>query len=336
MTWAGARGETKEEMTRAMHLLGTESEVATAARSLTTALNALNDGTTTLHVASGLFGEKTCKLEPGFLELTTQRFGASVQPMDFLNAAEAARKAINARLAKQTNRRISELLPAKSLDETTKLVLTNTVYFLGKWRSPFEHGRTQPRDFYVNGRDAQKVPMMSQRAEFGHSRADGVQVLEMSYKGKGNDVGMLFVLPNERNGLEELEQALTTERLENWVKTLQPKEVAVQLPRFQLRSATPLRHPLKLLGMELAFEPGKADFTGMSACGQLVLEDVYHQAIVKVDEQGTEAAAATAPHMQAVSRPRNQFIADHPFLFVIRHRPSGTLLFLGRVVSPAA
>ena len=336
MTWAGARGETQQQMTRALHLLGTANEVAVAASDLTASLNALNDKATTLSVQSALFVDQTCKLERAFVEVASKQFKVPAQPVDFLNAAAAIRKTINSQVAKQTNERIPEILPENSLGATTKAVVTNAVYFVGNWLSPFSRKHTRPGDFYVNGQTAQKVPMMDRKATFPYAAFEGVQILEMPYKGKGKDLSMLIVLPDERNGLRKIEQELATERLEGWLRSLQEKELLVQLPRFELRSTTPLKEPLEKLGMAVAFDDKKANFSGMSACGELFLDNVYHEVFVKVDEQGTEATAATAGVMQMPIRARvvQRFIADHPFLFAIRHRSSGTLLFLGRVVAP--
>ena len=335
MIWVGARGETRAEMTRTLRLLGTESDVGASVKTLMSAFNGLNDQHTKLRTGNGVFVERTCKLEPGFLEVTREQFRAPAESVDFIGAPEAARWLINERVAEQTERKITAILPDESVDSNSKVVVTNAVYFKGKWQSPFKPHHTYLQDFYVNGGTPQQVRMMHQSAKFKHTAADGVQLLELPYKGKGKDLSMLIVLPDEKNGLGKLERELTAERLEGWVESLQEKRVAVELPRFEMKATTPLVGPLEKLGMKRAFDPGQAEFGGMSTCALLYLENVYHQAFVKVDEQGTVAAAATAGHARPASAViSTPFVADHPFLFAIRHPASGTLLFLGRVVAP--
>ena len=335
MTWVGAQGETKAEMTRTLHLLGTESDVGASVKTLMSAFNGLNDQHTKLRTGNGVFVERTCQLESGFVKVTREQFRVPAESVDFIGAPEAGRRLINARVAKQTERKITAILPEDSVDSTSKVVVTNAVYFKGKWQSPFKPHHTYLQAFYVSGGTPQQVRMMHQSAKFKHAAADGVQLLELPYQGKGKEVSMLIVLPDERNGLGKLERELTAERLEGWVESLQDKRVSVALPRFEMKTTTPLAGQLEKLGMKRAFDPGRAEFGGMSRCAQLYLENVYHQAFVKVDEQGTIAAAATAAHAKPASAIiSTPFVADHPFLFAIRHPASGTLLFLGRVVAP--
>ena len=334
MAWTGARGDTRDEIGRVLRLSGTTAEVASSARSLVAALNGLNGETMTLRVGNGLFAEQTYQLEPAFAEGTSQQFGAPVRSLDFIGASEESRRTINSAMADQTDQQIREILPAGSVNPQTSLVLTNAVYFVGRWLSPFEPRDTVPRDFFVNGQVARKVPTMSQTEQFTYTAGDGVQVLELAYE--GNAVSMLLVLPDERNGLQKVEEGLTAERLQRWLSRLRATAVEVQLPRFELQTATELKQPLSQLGLKLAFDPDRADFRGMSSSGALYMQDVFHQVFVRVDEEGTRAAAATAVTMEPVSElfTETRFVADHPFLFAIIHRPSGTPLFFGRVVAP--
>ena len=332
MASAGARGGTREQMTRVLHLSGTRDDVAASAAGLLSSLNALNAGGTTLRVGNGLFVDTGFRLEPAFAQAMRRDFRAPIETVDFVKGPEKSRKLINARVASQTAQHIRDILPEGSVDSTTRLVLTNAVYFFGSWATPFEKRATKDGDFYANGRTAQRVPMMVQYDKFGYAEADGAQVLEMPYA--GNAVSMLVVLPDERDGLRAVEEELTTERLEGWLQKLRKVKAHIRLPRFSLHTSTELRQSLEKLGMVLAFD-ARAEFGSMSASGGLRLDEAYHQVVVRMDEKGTTAAAATAAAAKkSASRKEVRFNADHPFLFVIRHPASGTLLFLGRVMAP--
>jgi len=334
ITWTGTQGKTRQEMTRTLRLSGTESGVLGSARHLLSSLNALNGKAATLRLSNALFVEQTYPLKPAFLEVTRRHFGAQVESLDFKRAANEALRSINVWGAKHTEQHVSRALPSKSLDSKTRLVLTNAFSFLCTWQSPFNEVATASGDFYVNGQSALKVPMMRQKAKFGLGAADGVQILELPYTSSA--VTMLVVLPDERDGLSEVEERLTAERLEGWAKGLQKKSIDVALPRFEFQATALLKEPLRQLGMKLAFDPGGADFRRMTARGGLFVQDVYHHAFVRIDEHGVQAGAATTVPLRLLSgsRTRTRFIADHPFLFVVRHRASGALLLLGRVVAP--
>ena len=334
MTWSGARGQTAQEMAKVCHLSGERSQLASSARGLMLSLDYQDEGAGTLRVGNGLFVQATCEPKPEFLDGVRHQFSGSVEALDFQGQTESARLTINLRMAEQTERHIQEVLPRGSLKPTTRLVVTNAVFFRGEWRSPFDAKATGQRVFYTDGQAAQKVPMMTTESDFNHAAVNNVQIVELPYK--GDALSMLVVLPNERAGLGEVEAQLTVERLDGWITALARKRVVAMLPRFELRAATRLKEPLRALGMVLAFDPGRADFGGMTTDDNVSLDDVYHQVFVRVDEKGTEATAATAAVVQAVSATKSiDFIADHPFLFVIRHRASGALLFVGRVVAPA-
>jgi serpin B len=334
ITWTGTQGKTRQEMTRTLHLSGTESAVVGSARHLLSSLNALNGEAATLRLSNALFVEQSYPLEPAFLEVARRHFEARVESLDFKRAADNARRSINAWGAEQTEQQVSRSLPSRSLDSKTRLVLTNAFSFLCTWQSPFNEVATASGDFHVNGQNVHKVPMMRQKGKFGLGAADRVRILELPYTGSA--VTMLVVLPDERDGLNEVEERLTVERLESWAKSLQEKSIDVALPRFGFPATALLKKPLRQLGMKLAFDAGRADFRGMTARGGLFVQDVHHHAFVKVDEHGVRAGAATTVPLRLLSgsRTKARFVADHPFLFAIRHRASGTLLLLGRVVVP--
>jgi serine protease inhibitor len=344
MTWAGAKGETAAQMKKVLHAEGEPNQAMDVSGKLLASLGG-SDQKVTLRVANRLFGEKTYAFDQGYLDRTRAAFGAPLEALDFKHAADPARAHINEWVAKQTQDRIKDLLPAKSLDGETRLVLTNAIYFLGDWMNPFNKDRTRPAAFHVTATDSKDVPTMNQAKHFRFAAEGGVKLLEMPYE--GGEVAMTLVLPDAPAGLEAVEKQLSPELLTKWVGALQFEQVIVALPKFEINPAASLSlgDTLQALGMPLAFDRAKADFTGIanppSPADRLFISKVFHKAFVKLDEKGTEAAAATAVVMAtagaaAPSKPPSEFKADHPFLFLLRHVKSGAILFMGRVSDPSA
>lgn len=338
MTWAGAKDDTAAQMAKVMHVgeLG-ESAHASAGQMLR-AWNDPGRQTYELAVVNKIFVEQTTPLEEPFVELTKREYGAAYEPLDFRVQFEASRKHINAYVAEQTKDRIQDLLPDGSLDELTRMVLTNAVYFLGQWNQRFDEKATRDAAFFVSGKTEAQVPTMHQTENFGLARPQGLAVLEMPYVGQ--ELSMVVFLPDAREGLADVEKRLPSE-YDRWVDALAPQKVEVAFPRFKIEmsDSIALKKQLQALGMPVAFTDD-ANFEAMSnpadAAEQLKISDVYHKAFVEVNEEGTEAAAATAVVMVARgAAPQNErFVADHPFLFVIRDLRNGTILFLGRVEDP--
>ena len=278
-----------------------------------------------------------------FVALTRDRYSAPIEAVDFRTGFEPARLHINEWTASQTQDRIRDLLPPRSLNDLSRLVLVNAIYFRGTWRYRFPEDATRDQPFYPSAGAPAAVPTMRITARLGFARPDGAQILELPYV--GDELSMVLLLPNERDGLGALEQALTAERLSGWIGALQPAQVEVELPRFRIDppASVPLKDTLRTMGMPIAFTP-QADFTAMSAATtpdeQLYIDNVFHKAFVEVNEEGTEAAAATAVVMRArgggagAAPPTPRFVADHPFLFLIRDTRSGAVLFMGRVADP--
>jgi len=289
-----------------------------------------------LRVANALWGQKDYNFLPAFVGLVETQYGGALQNVDFAAAAEQARQTINAWVAKQTNDKIKDLISPGVLDAMTRLVLTNAIYFKGNWASQFEKDQTQDQPFTLVDGTKVQAPMMNQQTRFGYAETDGLQVLEMPYKGE--ELSMVILLPKKTDGIKELEQALTTESLTKWLSVLRRREVIVSVPKFKMTSKFSLAQVLQSMGMTDAFTE-KADFTGMATRRELFISAVVHQAYVDVNEEGTEAAAATGAVIGVTSVGPGMtpiFRADHPFLFLIRDKATGSLLFLGRVMNPQA
>lgn len=341
MTYTGARGTTAEEMARVLHFDlfkgagGPASRLHPAFGELISRINALGQsGECRLSVANALWGQKGAGFLPGFLNLLRTHYGAGLREVDFVSAAEAARKAINAWVEGETQGRIQDLIPPGVLDALTRLVLVNAIYFKGTWASPFSREATREGPFTLPDGHKVTVPMMNRTGRYRYAESETLQVLELPYA--GDDLSMVILLPRRADGLSDLEQELTPENLRGWLRRLRPRRVQVFLPRFTLTSGFRLDEALRTLGMTEAFTSGRADFSGMNGLRDLYISAVLHKAFVEVNEEGTEAAAATAVVVARTAVPSRPvvFRADHPFIFLIRERRSGSILFLGRLLDP--
>jgi serpin B len=341
MTWAGARGETGDQMKRVLHLDGSRDSVLDGeARALAWARDPSLG--VTLRIANRLFGAKSFAFQRPFLDQTNATFGAPLEPLDFAGAADASRQHINDWIATQTDQHIQNLIPRNGVSGATRLVLTNAIYFLGAWSHPFRPDQTKPAPFHLSTTRTKNVPTMHEREQLSFAHADGVKVLQLPYA--GGQLAMTFVLPDAIDGLDAVEARLSPATLAAWVGALGSARVNVALPSFTVDppDALALGAALASLGMPLAFDRAKADFTGIAEGPRpderIFLGDVFHKAFVKVNEQGTEAAAATGVTMRTMmarrEAPPEEFTADHPFLFFLRDVASGTVLFLGRVGDP--
>jgi serpin B len=339
MTWAGARAETASEIANVLHVASMDAAtVHDANASVLRALNGQND--MELRVVDRLFGEATYAFEPDYLALTRRSYGAPLEPLAFRSDAEGARAHINQWIAGQTRGKIHDLLPPGSVGPDTSLVLTNAIYMLAKWKTEFDPARTAAEPFHV-GSETPSVNTMHRTGTFSYAEADGVQILEMPYV--GDRLAMTIVLPRAEDGLAAVEAALDAQTFERWVGALaDANDLPVSLPKFRIEPGEPvlLGEHLRAMGIVRAFDSTQADFTAMAnpanASERLFISEAYHKAFVEVDEQGTEAAAATAISMVRGGRvePVREFRADHPFLFAIRDTRTGMLLFLGRVADP--
>ncbi len=331
MTYAGARGETARQMAQILRFLLDQEQLHPAFAWLEAHLAEVQKkGYVQLRVANSLWPHMGSALLDEFLTLTKRYYGVLITEVNY-GDTEAARRMINAWVEQETENRIKELIPGGMLDASTLLVLVNAIYFKGDWASQFEPDLTQESPFWVTPKERVPVMMMAQQHRFRYGKFDGLQVVELPYAGE--DLSMVVLLPNEIDGLARLETDLTVENLDRWTSRLRERDVSVFLPRFEITLPFDLTETLRAMGMVDAFE--NADFSGMAE-GLLFIAAVLHKAFVKVDEEGTEAAAATAVIMaRGVPEPPPVFRADHPFLFLIRENATGSILFLGRVMNPA-
>jgi serpin B len=340
MTWAGARGETAEQMQKVLRIEGKPDDVLKSSGRLAAWLQHPSRPVT-LRIANRLFGEKSYGFERAYLDATRAAFGAPLEPLDFQHAAEASRATINRWVEQQTEKRIAELIPPKVIDDQTRLVLVNALYFLADWQDQFEKNHTRAQPFHLSATTKKDVPTMAQTGSLRFLAEPGLKALELPYR--GGQTSMLLVLPDAIDGLTALEKKLDPADIAARVHAERPQLVRVALPKFELapQPSLALKPELEAMGMPLAFDRARADFTAIAKPPKredwLVIGDVFHKAFVRVDEKGTEAAAATAvvmPRAGAAALNPVEVILDHPFLFLIRDNTSGLVLFLGRVVDP--
>nr|MBC8378798.1 serpin family protein [Planctomycetota bacterium] len=349
MTYAGARGETAEQMAKTLHFpeckgpdspgwMRTTEQFHRAFGRIIDRLNQQGKkGDYQLSIANALWGQKGYTFLDDFIQLNDQYYHAGLENVDFINPVERekARQKINTWVEGKTNEKIKNLIPKGVLDELTRLVLTNAIYFKGDWAEQFDPTDTTEQDFFVSSDKTVKVPLMYQKAKFKFGQTETLQMLELPYK--GDDLSMLVLLPKEKGGLADLEKELTAEKRTEWQKQIHKKEVLVYLPKFKMTCKFSLNEVLKAMGMPDAFSMN-ADFSGMDGSKELFISNVIHKAFVGVGEKGTEAAAATAVIVSVGCAPElicpPIFCADHPFIFLIKDNTSGSILFVGRVVDP--
>lgn len=332
MTHAGARGVTETEMAEVFHFTLDQEQLHEAFGALITSLDtgAGFDGYR-LNVANRLWGQDGFELLPEFLATGRDHYGAELAQIDFA-ASQDATETINAWVEEKTAGKIQNLIPPGVLNEYTRLVLTNAIYFKGLWLSQFDEEKTRDSDFHVDPTRTVTVPLMKQSGKFPLGRGEGLQILELTYQTE--DLSMLFILPDQVDGLAGVEDRLTLENLRSWMDTLAETQMNVAIPRFRVESEFSLKQSLVGMGMPSAFTEG-ANFTGINPEADLFIQDALHKAYVEVNEEGTEAAGATGVVVGTTSIPPT-FRADHPFLILIWDKVTESILFLGRVMDPSA
>ncbi|NXG56813.1 SPB6 protein, partial [Hemiprocne comata] len=339
MILLGSKGTTEAQIAKVLSLNKAED----AHNEYASLLSEINDPNSKyiLRTANRLYGEKTFEFLSSFIESSQKVYHAGLEQTDFIHASENSRKQINDWVEERTEGKIRNLLVEGIIDSLTRLVLVNAIYFKGNWENQFDKERTTEMPFQINKKETKPVQMMFKKDKFNMTYIGDfkTKILEVRYV--GNELSMIILLPDaiqdESTGLESLERELTYEKLIDWInpEMMDCTEVKVSLPRFKLEEDYDLKPLLSSMGMPDAFDLAKADFSGMSAGNELVLSQVVHKSFVEVNEEGTEAAAATAGVMMvrcAMIVP--EFIADHPFLFFIRHNKTSSILFCGRFCSP--
>lgn len=336
MAYAGARGNTQQQMAKVLHFPLEQAQLHPTLAGLQADLDQMQQtGHITIHSANSLWIQEGYPLLDDYLSLAKTSYGTSVTPLDFRDQ-ERACKRINQWVEQMTASKIKDVLDPGTLDPGTTLALINAIYFKGNWQDQFTPQLTDDAPFHVTPSQSVQVPMMTQTKKVRYGEMRSLQILELPYV--GGDLSMLLLLPEKANGLDELETSFTTESLGKWRASLREVKVRIFLPKFTFTFCLRVDDILKSMGMPDAFSLPPADFTGMTGKADLYINAAIHKAYVEVNEEGTEAAAVT---FVAVGRARGSrskepptFRADHPFLFLIQERRTGSILFIGRVINP--
>lgn len=362
LVYVGSEAETRAELARVFRFPAADAAVQSGAAGLRVALEQVSKNSQAAaearsrnggrvdpiewHAANRLFGQQGYAFRESFLTLMKDGFVAPFQPMDFENSAESSRAMINAWVEEQTRKKIRDLIPPGALTSDTGLVLVNALYLKAPWQTPFEKTRTQPQPFHVDGGAATRdVPTMHHTSFLGYAAEAGVTVITLDYL--GGDLQFLILLPDIGRTVDDIAKTITAPHFRRWAELSKQKRPSVSLflPKFRVEGKTvPLGDTLRALGVRRAFdEPrGSANFERMAPrtpSDYLALSNVFHQTFIALDEEGTEAAAATAATMirlsAAMPSPKPiEVRVDRPFLFAIQHRASGACLFLGRITEP--
>jgi len=334
MAYAGAAGETQRQMAEALHFTLPPEDLHAAFNALDLALTSPEAAAAfRLNVANALWAQEGYEFLSSYLDTLAVHYGAGMRLADFTQEAlrEEARQAINAWVSEQTEQKIEELLQQGDLTEDARLVLLNAIYFKADWNVPF-YGDIQGDFTRLDGSKV-TAPMMSRRTRTPYLAGDGFEALALDYK--GDRVRMLVLVP-DAGTFEAFEAALDAAQVEAIMAGLESDDVQLTMPKFEFKARFALRDALVSLGMEDAFEAGIADFSGMDGTRDLFIQSVIHEAFVAVDEEGTEAAAATGVIVGVESMPMNMITVDRPFIFLIHDVETDTLLFVGRVLDPTA
>ncbi len=343
MTYAGARENTAREMAAGLHFNLPQERLHPGFNKLERELTSRGDielpeesgDPFQINIANAIWGQQNFQFETDFLDTLARSYGAGLRLLDFVNKPDESRQEINRWVEDETQEKIQDLLPEGSIDSDTRLVLSNAIYFNAGWQEPFQADRT--KDGLFNTLDGEKieVPMMEhdESKTFPYFQEDGFQAFEMPYV--GGEMSMLVLLPDPGE-FKSFEKNFSLELLEKIEDGLASQSLQLTFPKFEYESELSLARTLAGMGMPEAFS-STADFSGMTGGKDLFISDVFHKAFVSVDEEGTEAAAATAVVMKLTSMPVDplEISVDRPFLFLIRDRVTGSVLFIGKVVNPA-
>lgn len=333
MVYEGARGTTAEEMKSVFYFPSDDLSRRSAFARLNNNINK-GDKDYILNTANAIWVQNDYPVLQDYLLINKNYFSANVQNMDFKTESEKARQTINQWVSDRTNDRINDILPMGSITPSTRLVLANAIYFKGNWKEQFEKKYTRDEDFKVSKDLTIKAPMMNldpNKVYFRYAETEDIQALEIPYK--GDEISMLILLPKE-NDLSIAEKYLDNSKFTDITNNLQKEQMPIKIPKFKFTTDFSLSEDLKIMGMPTAFTPD-ADLSGMTGNRDLMITTAIHKAFVEVNEEGTEAAAATVWSVgESMAMPKDTFYADHPFIFMIRENSTGNILFIGRVVDP--
>jgi len=342
MAYGGAKGDTAAQMEQVLHY-------TLPAEGFHAAFNALDldlagrpaeasgvdeNERFQLNIANSLWGQDGWSFLPEYLDLLAVNYGAGMRLVDFENDPEGVRRSINEWVSDQTRSRIKDIIPPGVIDTLTRLVLANAIYFKATWEYKFEANNTADRQFYLLNGDRISVPTMefSHPVTFSYAAGDGWQAVGLPYLGGSTE--MVIMVPDNGN-FEAFESDLSAEDYGQILAVMEPQAVILSMPKFSFETQVGLRELLAGMGMQAAFDPVAADFSGIDGQRDLFISDAIHKAFIAVDEKGTEAAAATVVVMSTTSMPEGIVLTiDRPFFYVIRDTPTGTILFMGRVVDP--
>lgn len=340
MTYAGAAGDTEKQMSSALHFTLPQAQLHTAFNELAIALasrgqnaEGTNGKSFSLKISNALWSQQDYTILPGFLNILAQNYDAGVNLLDFIKSPEDSRVTINNWVSDQTNSRIKDLLPQGSIDSLTRFVLTNAIYFDAAWQYPFAKESTHNGTFNLLNGSTVTVPMMNHEGSYSYIKSTGYQAIELPYS--GNEIAMDIIMP-DAGKFDTFESDLTADKVSGIIGNLKSSFLVLDMPKFSFDSSFSLNTALSALGMPIAFDDIKADFSGITGNTDLHISDVVHKAFVAVDEEGTEAAAATGVVMGLAALPQDSMNVNQPFIFLIRDVKSGAILFVGRVLNPAS
>jgi serpin B len=333
ITYEGSREKTAEEIASVLHL-PEEDVLRSGFGALYNQIN--KEKEYELNTANALWAQKDYPFLEEYIDVIRQSYGGEVTNLDFVRETEKSRETINEYIEEKTNDRIKDLIPQGILSPLTRMVITNAIYFKGKWKLEFDKEDTRELDFYLTSENSVKTEMMFMKPEeekFNYLETEEIQVIELPYQGE--EVSMFVFLP--KGDIEIIESELNSEKLKEYKEGMIKTEMdGIYLPKFEFDTKYFMKETLISMGIDSAFFYGKADFSRMDGTKELVVDDVIHQAYVGVDEEGTEAAGATAVIIGLTSAPSNEkiFMADHPFIFIIQENKTESILFIGRVSDP--
>jgi serpin B len=341
MTYAGANGQTEEQMAEVLHFLLEDEELHAAFNKLAIELNSRNEvpeGSNAqgfqLNIVNATWGQEDFEFMQAFLDVLAENYDAGIRLRDYESDPEACRQTLNDWVSEQTNGKIEDLIPEGAIDELTRLVLTNAIYFKAAWLHQFNEEYTYDDTFYLEDGSTVTVPMMHQTDRFSYVNGDSYTAVELLYD--IYNMSMVIIMPDE-GSFADFESSLTAELVDSIIDSMSSGKVNLTMPKFEFTSDFNLSDALQAMGMTDAFSDS-ADFSGITNKADLAISDVIHKAFISVDEEGTEAAAATAVIVSQTSMPTEivDININHSFIFLIRDIETNTTLFIGRVINPAA